>query len=85
MPGPIENWGGKSDTERRAFLRQLDDGGLLAQELVQKGAMHVVEFLLSNPGTNLQELRQSLATHAMTISEECGRRGLPIVPHRDSA
>lgn len=86
MTAPIENFAGKSETEYRLFMRSLDDGGLLAQELIQKGAMHVVEFLLSAPGNtydNLKKVKQSLAWHAMIISEECGRRGLPVVPHQE--
>lgn len=82
MTGPIENVAGKSEAEIRAFLRDLDDGGLLAQEVTQKGAMHAVRFILESEGDArelAEQMRESLRWHAMIISEECARRGLPVV------
>jgi hypothetical protein len=82
VTGPIENVAGKSEAEIRAFLRDLDDGGLLAQEVTQKGAMHAVRFILESEGDArelAEQMRESLRWHAMIISEECARRGLPVV------
>lgn len=78
----IENGAGQSEEEVRAFLRGLDDGNLLGQELVQKGSMHAIRFILETPGDArklAEQMRESLRWHAMLISEECARRGLPVV------
>jgi hypothetical protein len=71
--------------ELRAELRKMDDGGVLAQELVQKGAMHAVRFLSeelaggSDMAGILKQMRESLRQSAMVVSEECARRGLPVI------
>jgi len=80
--GPIENVAYKSEAEIRAYLRGLDDGGLIAQEMTQKGAMHAIRFILQTPGDARElakQMRDNLRWHAMIISEECARRGLPVV------
>lgn len=69
----------------RAELRGMDNGQVIAQELVQKGAMHAVRFLLEEMERGgdfkavLLKMRQSLREHAMVVSEECARRHLPVV------
>lgn len=66
----------------RAELRKMPDGSLVAQEIAQKGAMHVVQFLLRSGDFSEQRLRdilEGLARQAQWISAECKRRGLPTV------
>lgn len=80
--GPIKNVAGQSEAEIRAHLRSVDDGNLIAQEMTQKGAMHAVRFILETPGDArelAEQMRDSLRWYAMIISEECARRGLPVV------
>lgn len=82
MMPKIENIADRSEAEIRAYFRGLDDGGLIAQEMTQKGAMHAVRFILDTPGDArelAEQMRESLRWHAMIISEECARRGLPVV------
>lgn len=82
MMPKIENIAGRSEDEIRACLRDLDDDVLILQEMTQKGAMHAVRFILDTPGDArelAEQMRESLRWHAMIISEECARRGLPVV------
>lgn len=60
-------------------LRAMDDSQLLAQQLVQQGAIHAVGFLLTN-GCNEDAATQmlgSLRESASAIRAEAMRRGKP--------
>jgi hypothetical protein len=67
----------------RERLQTLPDADLIAQELVQKGALHAIETLLRWGVTHSQAeaMKESLTAYASAISEECVRRKLPIVDH----
>ena len=83
MIPPIENMAAQGEDAFRDFLRGLDDGCLLGQELCQKGAMHAIRFLLDQRAGKIystaKAMEADLARCAMMISEECASRGLPII------
>lgn len=59
------------------FLRGLDEGGLLAQEIAQQGAVHAIAALLAYGCTeaNAATMFSSLRDYAAAIREESARRG----------
>ncbi|MCD6674870.1 MAG: hypothetical protein LT106_18710 [Burkholderiaceae bacterium] len=69
----IEN----SAVDIAAQLRDLDDQQLIAQELVQQGAVHAVSFLLAHGCTKAvaEDMLESLRGNAAAIRAEIGRRG----------
>lgn len=60
-------------------LQGMDDNQLMAQDLVQQGAIHAVTFLLANGcnETTAAEMLQSLRANAAAIRTEARRRGKP--------
>lgn len=60
-------------------LQAMDDSQLMAQDLVQQGAIHAVSFLLSNGCTEAAatEMLASLRANAAAVREEARRRGKP--------
>jgi len=63
-----------------AAFRDMPDELLLAQDLVQQGAVHAITFLLQN-GCNEETAAQMLASlrqNAQHIREEAARRGKPL-------
>ncbi len=78
----LTNEPGTSEAEMRAYLREMDNGQLVAQELTNKGAMHAVRFILEATGDARQvaeRMRIDLRWQAMIVSEECARRGFVVV------
>lgn len=78
----IENVRNVSQSAYRRELASMPDGQLLAQEIVQKGAMHVLTFLLRTGPVSeerVREVLEGLACQAQWISAEVRRRGLPTV------
>lgn len=72
----IEN----SDTPDPTQYRVMPNEELVAQSLVQQGAVHAVSFLLQN-GCNEETATQMLAslrTNAQHIREEADRRGVNL-------
>lgn len=71
----IENYGSID----RTLFKDMDEAQLLAQDLVQQGAVHAISFLLSN-GCNEETATAMLASlreNARLIREEAQRRGKP--------
>ncbi len=62
-----------------AALMAMDDSHLLAQSLVQQGAIHAVSFLLANGCTEAAaaQMLESLRANAMAVRAEAARRGTP--------
>jgi hypothetical protein len=78
----IEGVRNPTQAEYKAELLKMQDGEVLAQELCQKGAMHVVQFLLRGGDLSegyLRRVLEGLGNQAQWISAECKRRGLPSV------
>ena len=79
----IENIVYKTDEERDKYFRDLDNGGLLAQQCVQQGAIDAIRFLLSQPSAHIREvaeqMEQDLSFVGFKVAEECARRGLIVV------
>lgn len=73
----IEN--GAGPDELRAALRSMPDEVLIAQSLVQQGAVHALSWLISNGCTEQQAcaMLASLRTNADLIRREAARRGKP--------
>lgn len=69
-------------------LRQFDGPELMAQQLVQHGAIHAIEFLLRAGVTleNANGMKQSLRANLSVIEETAREKGvlLPIVDHAES-
>lgn len=65
----------------KAALKQMNEGELLAQELVQQGAIHALQQLLLNGCT--AELCAEMISSAMQlgehVKEECRARNMPTV------
>lgn len=79
----IEN--GAGPDQLAAELRKMPDEGLIAQSLVQQGAVHAVSWLISN-GCNEEtaaEMLASLRSNAAMIRQEATRRGKPDLFHED--
>lgn len=62
-------------------LTKLDDSGLLAQELVQKGAIHALQHLMLRGCTAeaCAHMLQSALYLSEFVTEELNRRQLPTV------
>lgn len=62
-------------------LANLSDNELLAQEIVQKGAIHALDYLLRAGCTekNCREMLRSAKSNAEIISEQARQRGLATV------
>jgi hypothetical protein len=71
--------------ELRKVLRELDAPGLVAQELVNKGAMHALNRLerIGCTPQNLAAMQASLREAAAVVTQEARRRGLPSVDISD--
>lgn len=81
----IDNEGVVSPEAFRAEIRAMPDAQLMAQDLVQQGAVHAVSFLL-NHGCSEQaaiDMLASLRENARLIREEAARRGRPRLFERD--
>lgn len=74
----ISDGAGKPDRVIRRELRDLTDAELIAQELVQKGALHALETARATAHP-IDALIASVEHVAQLISEECRRRELPTV------
>jgi hypothetical protein len=71
-----------SQAEFRRELAKMVDGTLVCTEISQKGAMHVLNFVLANgPVTEgrVRAVLEGLQRQAQWITAECKRRGLPSV------
>lgn len=73
----IENKTDKSDLP--AQLQAMGDSQLMAQDLVQQGAIHAVSFLLANgcSEATATEMLASLRSNAAAVRAEARRRGKP--------
>src|SRR5690606_20318286 len=74
----------------REELANLSDYELMAQEIVQKGAIHALDYLLREGCTekNCRDMLRSARSNAETISELVRLRNLPVVDfveHEQSA
>lgn len=81
----IENEGRVSPAAFRAQIADMPDEVLLAQNLVQQGAVHAVSWLLANGCTEgtAADMLASLRENARLIREEARRRGKPELFDRD--
>lgn len=81
----IENSGRVSPADFRREIGSMPDEQLLAQNLVQQGAVHAVSWLMANGCTeeNATAMLASLRTNAQLIREEARRRGRPELFGRD--
>ena len=81
----IENEGRVSPDAFRARIADMPDEVLLAQTLVQQGAVHAVSWLLANGCTEdtAADILASLRENARLIREEARRRGKPELFDRD--
>ena len=73
----LNNVAGKTDAQIREMLKSLDDSELMAQELVQQGAVNAISTLLEL-GCNTRKAMQmvdNLRCLAQFIREEAKRRG----------
>jgi rubrerythrin len=78
----IEQVKNVSQAEYRRELAKMADGSVMAQEISQKGAMHVLKFVLANEPVTERRVRdvlEGLQRQAQWITAECKRRGLPCV------
>lgn len=77
----LENADKLTPAQRLHEVLRMDDATLQAQELVQKGAMHVLTVLLRVGCTeaNARSMLDSCGEFASKVSAECRRRGLGIV------
>jgi hypothetical protein len=73
----ILNGAGMTPGELTARLKGLDDSELIAQELVQKGALHALETLRARR-LPLDQMIESVERYARLISDECRRRGVAV-------
>lgn len=81
----IENDHLVSPADVRARLATLPDEVLLAQDLVQQGAVHAVSWLLANGCDEISAtaMLDSLSNSAALIRDEAKRRGKPALFDRD--
>lgn len=66
------------DFDAEAHFASLSEPELLAQELVQKGAIHVLEVLLAR-GQDPRKVLESLQRVSVLLTAELRRRRLPGV------
>lgn len=64
-------------------LKNMDDATLIGQELVQKGAIHALQFLKVEGCTpeRLEQMLESTLELAQCVTEEAARRGLPVIEY----
>lgn len=81
----IENEGVTSPARFVAEIRKMPDSMLMAQDLVQQGAINVVAWLLRQGCTeqNAAAALDSLRENAKLIRDEARRRGKPSLFDRD--
>lgn len=81
----IEMEGVVSPAQFRAQIASMADEQLLAQDLVQQGAVHAVSWLLNNGCTEATAVAMlgSLRENARLIRQEATRRGKPSLFDRD--
>lgn len=72
----IENHGFVTRDRFIAEIRKMDDGSLIAQQLVQQGSINAVAFLLKNGCTPdlAQKMLTSLRENMQLVREEAARR-----------
>lgn len=78
----------ENETSRDQFLagiRAMDDSELMAQELVQQGAIHAISTLLANGCTEelAGQMLASLRENAASIRHEVARRGAHVLFQQD--
>jgi hypothetical protein len=81
----IDNDGRVSPETFKAEIHSMPDSQLIAQDLVQQGAVHAISFLLNYGCTeeNAADMLASLRENARLIREEAARRGRPQLFERD--
>lgn len=81
----IDNEGAVSPAAFKAQIASMPDSQLLAQDLVQQGAIHAVSFLLKHGCTEATaaDMLASLRENARLIREEATRRGRPQLFEQD--
>lgn len=81
----IDNEGAVSPAAFKAEIRSMPDSQLIAQDLVQQGAVHAVSFLMRHGCTEqaAADMLASLRENARLIREEAARRGRPQLFERD--
>lgn len=79
MMATIDNGGDVSPAAFKAEIRSMSDQHLIAQDLVQQGAVHACSFLLTHGCTEhaARAMLESLRENARLIREEAARRGRP--------
>ena len=73
---------GVSQAEYKNELAKMANGALVGTEISQKGAMHVLQWLLRDGQITehrIREVLEGLQRQAQWITAECKRRGLPSV------
>lgn len=81
----IQETGALGQDDFKAGIPAMADEELLAQDLVQQGAIHAVSFLLTN-GCNEETatmMLKSLRENAALLRAEADRRGKPSLFERD--
>lgn len=73
----IENLGETTHANFREQIRRMEDVQLVAQDLVQQGAIHAMSFLLKRGATEetAGNILASLRENARLVREEAERRG----------
>lgn len=73
----IENEGVGGPAKFRAEIQSMSDQQLIAQDLVQQGAVHAVSFLLKHGCTKhtARAMLESLQENARLVRDEAARRG----------
>lgn len=68
-------------------LKKMTDGEIIAQEIVQKGAVYALRRLLTDGCTpeRCSELLDQASRLALHIQDECRKRGVPTVDWLESA
>jgi hypothetical protein len=81
----IEDEGHDNHEALKTHLKGLDEAGLLAQDLVQQGAIHAIGHLLKTGVTeaNAQAMLASLRENARLVREEARSRGKEDLFSRD--
>lgn len=73
----------ESVEDLRAFCEGLDASHLVAQQLVQRGALDALENLLAHGVTEqtVHEMKDSLVAGLMTIQEVALERGITLIDY----
>lgn len=68
----------------RKSLEEMDRACLIAQQLVQRGAIHAIDALIAAGVTaeNAVAMKESLANYLMVIHEVANRKGIILIDYQ---